>query len=493
MIPALSLENVTIAWVILPFFVGLTIYLFPKIDRPAALLVATLSGFYGLGRLVSPTPLTLELLDNFGVSLRVDTLSGYFILTNAIVTASVILYSWPQGKTVFFYTQVMMLHGSANAAFICNDLLSLYVNLEVLSLVVFLLVAYPRSDRSIWVALRYLFISNTAMLFYLMGTILVYQANNSFRFEGLGAASPEAIALILLALFTKGGIFLSGLWLPLTNSESEAAVSALMAGVVENVGIFSLLRAAQNLEQISVVVGIFGVATAFLGLSFAIFEQNIKRLLALSTISQLGWILVAPAVGGIYALAHGLAKSSLFLTVGNVPQPTLPHLKQQPMARSIYLPLAIAALSIAGCPLLAGFGAKMLTLDRVLLWQEIALNIAAVGTAIVYSKLIFLPSNNQTPPGEGSLLSGYGPAIGLLLLSLLAANGLSLAAYTPENLLKAFVILGFGGILYGVGIRRLRVRLPRLLEQFDHLIGAMSLILMLLFWMTFVLDDVGLG
>lgn len=492
MIPALSFENATIAWIIFPFFVGLTIYLFPKIDRPAALVVATLSGVYGLGRLVTPTPLTLELLDNFGVSLRVDTLSGYFILTNAIVTAAVILYSWPQGKTVFFYTQVMMLHGSANAAFICNDLLSLYVNLEVLSLVVFLLVAYPRSDRSIWVALRYLFISNTAMLFYLMGTILVYQANNSFRFEGLGAASPEAIALILLALFTKGGIFLSGLWLPLTNSASEAAVSALMAGVVENVGIFSLLRAAENLEQIGVVVGIFGVATAFLGLSLAIFEQNIKRLLALSTISQLGWILVAPGVGGIYALAHGLAKSSLFLTVGNVSQPTLADLQQQPMARSTYLPLAIAALSIAGCPLLAGFGAKMLALDRVLPWQGIALNIAAVGTAIVYSKLIFLPSQPASP-GEGSPLPGYKPAIGVLLLSLLAANGLSLAAYTPENLLKAFVILSIGGILYGVGIRRLRVRLPRLLERFDHLIGAMSLILILLFWMTFILDDSGLG
>lgn len=485
----LSLENATIAWVFLPFFVGLTIYLFPKIDRPFALGVAILSGIYGINCLLSPTPLVLTLLDSFGVSLRVDTLSGYFILTNAIVTAAVILYSWPQGKTVFFYTEALMLHGSANAAFICNDLLSLYVNLEVLSLIVFLLIAYPRSDRSIWIALRYLFISNTAMLFYLMGTILVYKANNSFVFAGLGVAPPEAIALILVALFAKGGIFVSGLWLPRTNVESEPAVAALMAGVVENAGIFSILRASQNLEQIGVIVGIFGVATTVLGVSLAICEQNIKRLLALSTIAQLGWILVAPAVGGIYALAHGLAKSSLFLTVGNLSQRTLLDVQEQPLSRSLRIPLVLGALSIAGVPFMAGFGAKMLTLENVLPWQEIALNITATGTAIVYAKLVFLPDNGSLrleQNGQQTTVPGYWPAIALLLISLVAANGLSLAAYTLDNLLKVTLILAAGGLFYGLGVRRWRIMLPRPLEQFDHLIGVMSLMLMALFWLTLV-------
>lgn len=97
------------------------------------------------------------------------------------------------------------MHGSVNAAFVCSDFLSLYVALEVISIAAFLLIAYPRTDRSIWVALRYLFISNTAMLFYLVGAVLVYQAHHSFAFAGLRGAPPEALALIFLGLLTKGG------------------------------------------------------------------------------------------------------------------------------------------------------------------------------------------------------------------------------------------------------------------------------------------------
>ncbi len=83
--------------------------------------------------------------------------------------------------------------------------------LEVISIASFLLIAYPRTDKSIWVGLRYLFVSNVAMLFYLVGAALIYQAHHSFNYEGLRGSPPEAIALIFLGLLVKGGIFVSGL------------------------------------------------------------------------------------------------------------------------------------------------------------------------------------------------------------------------------------------------------------------------------------------
>ncbi|HAJ59558.1 MAG TPA: cation:proton antiporter, partial [Cyanobacteria bacterium UBA8543] len=89
-------------------------------------------------------------------TLVVDPLTGYFVLTNALVTAAVILYCWHSGRTAFFYAQAIILHGSLNAAFACADFISLYVALEVSGIAGFLLIAYPRTDRSIWVALRYL-------------------------------------------------------------------------------------------------------------------------------------------------------------------------------------------------------------------------------------------------------------------------------------------------------------------------------------------------
>ena len=234
----------TVTWVAIPLFLGFVIYLLPKLDKYLALGVTLISAAYGWQLFGLESPLTLELLDNFGVTLLVDRFAGYFILTNALVTAAVILYCWQTNKTTFFYTQLVILHGSVNAAFASADFISLYVALEVISIAVFLLIAYPRSDRSIWVALRYLFVGNTAMLLYLMGAVLVYQANHSFQFVGLGNAPKEAIALILLGLLSKGGIFISGWWLPMTHAQSETPVSAILSGIVIKSGVFPLLRFA---------------------------------------------------------------------------------------------------------------------------------------------------------------------------------------------------------------------------------------------------------
>ncbi|NEP15092.1 MAG: cation:proton antiporter [Symploca sp. SIO2C1] len=475
------MSTITIAWIALPLFVGFSIYLIPKLDRYLALGVALLSFGYGLERVLNSSPLTLQLLDNFGVTLVVDQLSGYFILTNALVTAAVILYCWRSDKTAFFYTQTIILHGSVNSVFICADFISVYVALEVISIAAFLLIAYPRTDRSIWVGLRYLFVSNTAMLFYLMGAVLVYQASHSFAFDGLRDAPTEAIALIFLGLLTKGGIFVSGLWLPLTHSESETPVSALLSGVVVKTGVFPLLRCALMVQEIDPIVRAFGVGTALLGVGYAVWEKDTKRMLAFHTVSQLGFVLAAPEVGGFYALTHGLVKSALFLIAGNLPSRNLKELKQQPIPTSIWIALAIASFSISGFPLLSGFGAKVLTMKNLVPWQVIGMNIAALGTAISFAKFIFLPRG-----GEGNAKSGFWAAMTILLSGLVIANCVYYDAYTISNIVKPLVTIGIGWLAYFVIFQRVTVKLPRVIEQFDHLIGVMSLMLTLLFWMVFV-------
>jgi multicomponent Na+:H+ antiporter subunit D len=478
------MTNLTLIWIAFPFLVGFMIYLLPKLDRYLALCGALASAAYAAQLFVERSPLNLRLLDRFGVSLILDPLAGFFILTNALVTAAVILYCWRSDKTTFFYAQTLILHGSVNAAFACSDFISLYVALEVISIAAFLLIAYPRSDRSIWVGLRYLFVSNVAMLFYLVGAVLVYKAHHSFDFAGLRGAPPEAIALIFLGLLVKGGIFISGLWLPLTHSESESPVSALMSGIVVKAGVFPLVRCALLLEEIDPIVRIFGVGTALLGVFYAIFEKDTKRILALSTISQLGFILAAPEVGGFYALTHGLVKSALFLIVGNLPSRNLKELQHQPIYTPIWIALAIASFSISGFPLLSGFGAKVLTMKNLLPWQAIAMNIAATGTAIVYAKFIFLPHKRQDEEARPKLQFGFWPAMVLLLGGLFVANIVYYEAYTLENIVKPLAIIGIGWLAYFLIFRRIAIDLPRMFEQFEHLIGVMGLTLVLLFWMA---------
>lgn len=488
------MTNLTIVWLALPFFVGFVSYLLPKLARWLALAMALVSAGYALQIFLEPSPLEIQLLDNFGVTLAIDELSGFFILTNALVTAAVILYCWGSEKTAFFYMQTIILHGSVNATFICADFISLYVALEVISIAAFLLIAYPRSDRSIWVGLRYLFVSNTAMLFYLVGAILVYQAHHSFSFAGLRGSPPEAIALIFLGLLVKGGIFVSGLWLPLTHSESETPVSAMLSGVVVKAGVFPLVRCALMLEEIDPIVRFFGVGTALLGVGYAVFEKDTKRMLAFHTVSQLGFVLAAPVVGGFYALTHGLVKSALFLIAGVLPSRNFKELQYQPIDTQIWIALVIASFSISGFPLLSGFGAKVLTAKNLLPWQVIGMNIAALGTAISFAKFIFLPHQKSLNKGgeEKKTQPGFWWAMVILLGGLIAANGVYYQAYTISNILKPLVTIAIGWLAYLLIFKKSAIKLPRAIEQFDHLIGVMSLMLILLFWIAWTRSPISI-
>ena len=480
--------TLTLLWIVLPFLVGFFIYLLPKGDRYLALFGAIASALYVIPLFIEQSSINLRLLDNFGVTLILDHLSGFFILTNALVTAAVIIYCWHSDRTAFFYAQVLILHGSVNAAFACSDFISLYVALEVISIATFLLIAYPRSDRSIWIGLRYLFVSNVAMLFYLIGAVLVYKANHSFGFIGLQGAPPEAISLIFLGLLAKGGIFVSGLWLPLTHAESESPVSALMSGVVVKAGVLPMLRCALLIEELDPIVRIFGVSTALLGVAFAVFEKDTKRLLAFSTVSQMGFILAAPAVGGFYALTHGLVKSSLFLTVSKLPSRNFKELQQQSIPINIWIILLMASFSISGFPLLAGFGSKILTLKNVLSWQDIGMNIAAVGTVIAFAKFIFLPHQpaveSHHSQSKNKSKTDFWVAIAILLGGLFVANVVYYEAYTLENVVKPLVTIAIGWLAHWLIFQRALVNLPVVFEEFENLIGFMGLILVLLFWMA---------
>ncbi|MBD2101611.1 cation:proton antiporter [Leptolyngbya sp. FACHB-261] len=474
----------TLSWIGFPFAVGFLIYLLPRLSRSLALAGTLVSVAYSIWLFLASEPITLRLLDNFGVSLLLDPLASFFILTNALVTTAVIFYCWQSDRSSFFFAQTLILHGSVNAALICSDLISLYVALEVLSIAAFLLITYPRTDRSIWVGLRYLFISNIAMLFYLVGAVLVYKAHHSFGFEGLRGAPYEAIALIFLGLLTKAGIFVSGLWLPLTHSESESPVSALMSGMVVKAGVLPMVRFALFLEEMDPIVRFFGVGTALLGVFYAVFEKDVKRMLAFHTVSQLGFILAAPEVGGFYALTHGLVKASLFLQAGKLPSRSFKELNQRSLHTPLWIALVIASFSISGFPLLSGFGAKVLTMKNLLPWQVIAMNVAALGTSISFAKFIFLPHKNLNESERPSLQPGFWAAMVLLLGGLFAANVVYYEAYTFANTVKPLGTIFLGWILYLAIFRQVVLKLPRVLEEFEHLVGVMALSLVALFWMA---------
>jgi multicomponent Na+:H+ antiporter subunit D len=256
----------------------------------------------------------------------------------------------------------------------------------------------------------------------------------------------------------------------------------MLSGVVVKAGIFPLVRCALMLEEIDPIVRIFGVGTALLGICCAIPEQDTKRTLAFSTVSQLGFILAAPTVAGFYALTHGLVKSALFLIAGVLPSRNFQQLQHQPIKNSISIALVIASFSISGFPLLSGFGAKVLTSKNYLPWQVIVMNLAALGTAICFAKFIFLPS--QKIWEKGKLRSDLWAAMMILLGGLIAANGFYYQAYTLQNIIKPLTTIALGWVVYLFIVKKWVIKLPRGVEEFDHLIGMMAVMLIIIFWMV---------
>ena len=164
-----------------------------------------------------------------------------------------------------------------------------------------------------------------------------------------------------------------------------------------------------------------------------------------------------------------------------MPSRNFKELKHQPIQTPVWIALVIASFSISGFPLLSGFGAKVLTMKNLLPWQVIAMNIAALGTAASFAKFIFLP---HAKTGESKVKTGFWPAIILLLAGLVIANGVYYQAYTLTNIIKPLITIFLGWLAYGLVFQHTIIKLPRMAEQFDHLIGVMSIVLMILFWMV---------
>jgi multicomponent Na+:H+ antiporter subunit D len=466
--PPLPGQPLLIGWLLLPYTAAFLAALLPPLARWLALVCCLATGAVAIALQAGALPASLSLLGPYGVALQPDALAAPFLLLNALVCGAVVLDGWRRTLPGPFLLLLMVLHGGLASAFVAVDLVSLYVTLEVVGISAFLLILASRSDRSLWLALRYLLIGNTVMTLYLVGA-----------------------ALLLVGLLTKAGLFLSGLWLPRTHAEAPAEVSALLSGVVVAAGIVPLLRLSGVVPALAAVLPLIGLASAGLGLLFALAEADAKRLLAWSTLSQMGLVVLAPVAGGLYALGHGLAKAALFLVARRFPGRDLAGWAGRPLPAAVGVPLWIGSLSIVGVPPLLGFFAKT-DLDRSLPEpMGLLLSLLAVGSAAIYARLWGAPLRGEVPAPPAASTQpaantppepAWSPGVLLLLaaLVLLAAAEAS-RSWSPELVpaaAKAALVLAAG-----VGLHRLLqplrcrpwFRLPDL-EGFPDLVGGIGVV-----------------
>ncbi|TVS07029.1 MAG: proton-conducting membrane transporter [Cyanobium sp. PLM2.Bin73] len=447
------MNAITIAWLLLPLLVAFLAALLPVVARSGVLLTCLGTAAMALAAHQSWLPTSLQLLGVLGITLRPDGLAAPFLLLNALVCAAVLLDGWRRPQSEAWPLLLLVLHGCVNSAIVAADLISIYVALEVVGIAAFLLLVLGGRRQQVWLGLRLMLVSNTVMLLFLIGCGLLYLEQRSFALEATGQAGGLVLALLAVALLTKAEVFVAGLWLPRTNAEGPLEVSALLSGTVVSAGVVPLLRISAEATSLLPVLRWLGIASAAAGVLLALLEPDLRRLLAWSTLAQMGLVVILPAVGGLYALGHGLAKAALFLLARHIPDPALAGWRQRPLAPRLWWPLMLASLSIAGLPPLLGFLAKeqlSSQLPGAAGWLVTALG---AGTVAVYARIWAPPAPQQSDADAGAsppASTGATVLVGALVLLSVSPWVLPLwTAMAPDALAGAMLK---SGLVFAAGL-----------------------------------------
>ncbi|MFW5976673.1 MAG: complex I subunit 5 family protein [Bacillota bacterium] len=355
--------------VLLPFLGAISAYilgLYSKFWRN--LITITVSGtclalilyFFNLlqnGILVYGFP---ELFD-YGLRFRLDKTGFLFAFVISLVWFLTTIYlseyiKHEKHQNRFYFFILITLGGSLGTV-MSGELFGLYIFFEIMSISAYVLIIHKEDKPSLKAAQKYLFMAVTGGLFLIMGIIFVSHYAGTLSIKPLAAAFSELgsikyfIGFLFMAGFgIKAGMFPVHIWLPEAHPVAPTPASALLSGVMIKAGVYGLLRTVnliftpemvsdfsdisswQLSQNFGFILLWLGLISMFLGGILALFQKNMKKILAYSSVSQVGYIIMGLGVaaymgshgaigiqGALYhVLNHALFKSSLFLIVGKI-------------------------------------------------------------------------------------------------------------------------------------------------------------------------------
>lgn len=413
----------------------------------------------------------------YGIVLVADRLGATLALLSALVAAASALQTALAGADVthprFFHPLFLVMLAGLGGIFLTGDLFNLYVFMEVVVLSSIVLVAIAGRPVSAETTIKYTVLAAIGSAALLGSVAFVYASVGTLNFADVarrvrdGAESPvlsAAAAMMLFAFLLKGAALPFHFWQPDAHSAAPAPVSAMLSGVLVKVGIYGIIRMVVLLfpdTPLMAVLGPIGAATALFGGLAALANTDLKRLLAYSTVSNVGLILLALGWGGPLGLAaalvhtvnHALIKGSLFLLAGYVAERLDEHAMRRlgglaAIAPAFATAFGLGALGLAGLPPIGGYLSKLTLFQAGLAAGDpILLAAAAIASAlgIGYSMRAFvLVFWGETPAWVAEAWTRSdphsAPIAPLLLVGCVALFGvwpdplLGLAAATAQEL-----------------------------------------------------------
>ena len=287
-----------------------------------------------------------------GIELIADSLGVFGALTISLVSFFIMLYSLGEisaelkkDTLLWYHILFLLLFASLIGISFSNDLFNLYVFFEITSIAACGIISVKQYRDCLEASFKYLMLSTLGSGLILLAIALVYMITGhlNITYAGIGLASVgdvyPKIILVSLALFTvglsvKSALFPLHVWLPDAHSSAPTPSSAILSALVVKVYIISLIKILYNMYGsflVSVIpilslIRILAAAAILLGSLFAIAQDDIKRMLAYSTVAQVGYIFLGISLltlrgmtGGIlHIFNHAVMKSLLFLSAGTI-------------------------------------------------------------------------------------------------------------------------------------------------------------------------------
>ncbi|MBS3737177.1 MAG: proton-conducting transporter membrane subunit [Candidatus Bipolaricaulota bacterium] len=430
-----------------------------------------ISSYLGSGPLVS----TLGRWGILGIEIVIDETTLLFAGLVVLLNLFTLIYLRSSKKGVFYCLYNFLLATTFSLAF-SHDLFNLYVTIEFMSLVSILLIGYERKAYQIYAGAKYLIISSLAMSLYLIGLGFVYRAGGNLgigeltrSLEGTEEFSLSlGLGLMFAGLAVKGGVFLFSMWLPDAHSYSNTVVSALLSGMAVKSGLIGIIRVSEMLDRGQLLL-VLGALTGISGAIFALMSNRPKKILAHSTISQVGYILLGIGTGtpvGILAASlhlffHGLFKALLFLSVGaaGIGGSNIERAKDFSLPWTSKIGLLVGSVSIMAIPPFNKYFSKTLLVEQVNQeWVWFAMLAIGFGTVLYTLKLgwalIFEAQTDRAGENDLSIVA-FAVAVGLSGFLAWVILGSAEVAHllSPHHLITYLSIPLLGGLAL-LGLRK---------------------------------------
>jgi multicomponent Na+:H+ antiporter subunit D len=293
-----------------------------------------------------------------------------------------------------FVNLLILAVAGMNGVVIVGDLFSMYVFMEVVAVASFVLIASKQDKLGLEGSIKYLILSSLATVLMLASIAILILTTGGTSFAQVrimlilghsGSTVMLALALFIIGLFIKGGLVPFHAWLPDAYTSAPSEVSVLLAGIVTKTsGIYTLMRILTSVfvvtPPVSNIVLIAGIISVFAGALAALSQNDIKRMLSYSSISQVGYIVLGLGSGSALGFAgaafhlfnHSIFKTQLFVNAAAIEEQTGTREIRKLGGLASKMPVTettslIAMLSTAGVPPLAGFWSKLLII--VALWM----------------------------------------------------------------------------------------------------------------------------